>query len=413
MKPHDRQLVALDIGSSKVAALICEARETGRIDLRGTGVVESKGFRRDTLVHLEAAVEAIRQAVESAEAVAGLPVEAAVVGVSGAHIRSLNSRGGVSLGPRPREVESEDIRRAIDAARSVSLPPDQELLHVLPQEFLLDQQNGIRDPLGLLGRRLEVNVHIVTAGAAATRNLVGAVNRAGVVVQDTVLEPLAAAEACLTPDERALGVVLVDAGAGGTNWITFQEGAPRDSGLVPVGGEHFTQDIAVGLSAPLWEAERIKRAYGCASLRQVGQDALFEVASVGERPPRLTSRRALMEIIEPRALEWTALLREGLERSCGGRVSRSFGAGLVLTGGAAGLDGLAELTAHELRLPVRLGLPKGLAGATATLSSPACATAVGLVLHANRLWLARSRRGRGLVYRLRNFLNGRAGAAGA
>lgn len=408
MKARERQLVALDLGSSKVAALICEASETGRLDLRGSGVVDSKGFRRDTLVHLEAAVSAIRQAVEAAERVAGLPIEDAVVGISGAHIRSLNSRGGIALGPRPREVEREDIRRAVEAARGVSLPPEQELLHVLPQEFLLDKQNGIRDPSGLLGSRLEVNVHIVAVGAAAGQNLVGAVNRAGVVVQDTVLEALAAAEACLTPDEQELGVVLVDAGAGGTNWIVYQDGAPRDAGWVPVGGEHFTQDIAVGLSTPLWEAERIKRAYGCASLRQVGQDALFEVASVGERPARLASRRALSDIIEPRAVEWVALLREALERSSDGRLPT---AGLVLTGGAAQLDGLADLVAQEFGVPVRLGLPKGLAGAGGTLSNPACSTLVGLILHANRLRLARRRAG-GLAHRLQNWFSGRASAAG-
>lgn len=410
MKARDRQLVALDLGSSKVVALIAEAGENGRLDLRGAGVAESKGFRRDTLVNLEAAVSAIRQAVEAAERVAGLPVESAVIGVAGAHVRSVNSRGGIALGPRPREVAGEDIRRAIEAARGVSLPPEQELLHVLPQEFLLDQQSGIRDPLGLLGRRLEVNVHLVSAAAAAVQNLIGAVNRAGVVVEDTVLEPLAAAEACLTPDERELGVVLVDAGAGGTNWMVFEHGAPCASGLMPLGGEHFTQDVAIGLSTPLWEAERLKRAQGCASLRGVGPDALFEVASVGERPARLTSRRALGEIVEPRAQEWVALLGQALERGCGGRLPA---AGVVLTGGAAQLEGLVELTAQTFRRPVRLGLPKGLGGANATSANPACSAAVGLLLHARRLRQARLQANGSLVYRLRNFFTGRAWAAGA
>jgi len=410
MKDRDRLLAALDLGSSKIAALICEVRDNGRVDLRGAGVAESKGFRRDTLVNLEAAVGAIRQAVEAAERVAGVAVESAVIGVAGPHLRSVNSRGGTSLGTRPREVAAEDIRRAIEAARGVSLPPEQDILHVLPQEFLLDQQDGIRDPLGLLGRRLEVNVHIVTAGAAAVQNLIGAVNRAGVVVEDTVLEPLAAAEACLTPDEKELGVVLVDAGAGSTNWMIFERGAPRDSGLLPVGGEHFTQDVAIGLSTPLWEAERIKRAYGCAWLRGVGQDSLFEVASVGERPARLTSRRALCEILEPRATEWVALLRDSLERSGAGRLPA---AGLVLTGGAAQLEGLLELTGRVFDRPVRVGLPKGLAGASGTLSSPASATAAGLILRAGRLRGARQRFNVGWGQRLRNLFAGRAWAAGA
>ena len=410
MKPRDRQLVALDLGSSTVTALIAEAGENGRLILRGTGFAESKGFRKDTLVHLDAAVGAIRQAVEAAERVAGVPVESAVVGVAGAHIRSLNSRGGVSLGARPREVVPEDIRRAIEAARAVSLPPEQEVLHVLPQEFLLDQQNGIRDPLGLLGCRLEVNVHIVTGAATATQNLIAAVNRAGILVQDTVLESLVAAEACLTPDERELGVVLVDVGGGSTDWILLQQGAPRESGMVAIGGEHFTNDIAIGLRTPLWEAERIKRAYGCASLRGLGQDTLLEMAGMGERPARVTSRRALAEIIEPRALEWLAMLREALERSGDGRLAA---AGVVLTGGAAQLEGLVELTAQALQLPVRLGLPTGLTDANGTLANPACAVVVGLALHANRLRQARWQQNAGFVHRLRNLFQSRSWAAGA
>ncbi|HKZ52453.1 MAG TPA: cell division protein FtsA, partial [Candidatus Acidoferrales bacterium] len=334
MTRRSESVVALDLGTSKVAVLIAEVKDGGLLELRGAGVAESKGFRKDTLVHLQSAVESIRQAVEAAERLAGVPVESAVVGVAGAHLRSLNSRGGVSLGSRPREVEPEDIRRAIEAARGVSLPPEQELVHVLPQEFLLDQQNGIRDPSGLLGRRLEVNVHIVTAASTATRNLISAVNRAGVLVEDTVLEPLAAAEACLTPDERELGAVLVDIGAGSTDWIVFHHGAPRAGGMVPIGGEHFTNDIAIGLRTPLWEAERIKRAYGCAWLRGLGQDTLLEVSSIGERPARVSSRRALCEIIEPRAQEWAAMLREALERSEDGQMPA---AGVVLTGGAAQL----------------------------------------------------------------------------
>jgi cell division protein FtsA len=408
MKRRSEHLVALDLGTSKVAALVAEVKDDGRLELRGAGAAESKGFRKDTLVHLQSAVESIRQAVETAERLAGVPVERAVVGVAGGHIRSLNSRGGVSLGTRPREVEREDIRRAIEAARAVSLPPELELVHVLPQEFLLDQQNGIRDPSGLLGRRLEVNVHIVTAASTATQNLISAVNRAGVLVEDTVLEPLAAAEACLTPDERELGVVLVDIGAGSTDWIVFHHGAPRAGGLVPIGGEHFTNDIAIGLRTPLWEAERIKRAYGCAWLRGLGQDTLLEVSSIGERPARVSSRRALCEIIEPRAQEWAALLREALERSEDGQLPA---AGVVLTGGAAQLDGLTDFTAQALQAPVRLGLPKGLNGASATLANPASATAVGLLLHAHRLNQARRRQNGGVFHRLRNLFAGKGWAA--
>ncbi|MGH9804611.1 MAG: cell division protein FtsA [Candidatus Acidiferrales bacterium] len=408
MKNRDRLLAALDLGSSKILALVAESDDTGRIALRGAGLAESKGFRRDSLVHLQSAVEAIQQAVEAAEQAAGVNIESIVVGVAGAHIKSLNSRGGISLGPRPREVEAEDIRRAVEAARAVSLPPEQELLHVLPQEFLLDQQNGIRDPLGLLGRRLEVNVHIVTAGSTAAQNLVSAVNRAGLLVEDTLLEPLAAAEACLSPDERELGVVLADIGAGSTDWIVFHHGAPRASGMVPVGGEHFTNDISIGLRTPLFEAERIKRAYGCASLRWVAQDSLLEVAGIGERPDRVASRRTLVEIIEPRAQEWLALLREDLERSDCGPLPA---AGLVLTGGAAQLEGLVDYSSQLLQVPVRLGLPKGLAGAGSTLANPCNATGVGLLLHCERLRQARRRQNGSMFDRLRGLFSGKVWAA--
>ncbi|MFQ5694726.1 MAG: cell division protein FtsA [Terriglobia bacterium] len=401
MIAHERLLAALDLGSSKVTVLIGEATDSGRILLRGSGVAESKGFHKDTLVHLGSAVEALRQAVETAEHAADAVVESAVVGVAGRHVRSFNSRGGVSLGARPREVEADDIRRAIEAARAVSLPPDQELLHVLPQEFLLDKQDGIRDALGLLGRRLEVNVHLVTSAAMATQNLVTAVNRAGLMVEDTVLEPLAAADACLTPDEKQLGAVVVDLGAGSTEWFAFERGTPRATGLVPVGGEHFTNDIAVCLRTPLWEAERVKRAYGCATLRGTAQDTLFEVAGMGERPPRVASRRALGEILEPRAQEWAVLVREALENGLGALPL----AGVVLTGGAAQLEGLADLAAQALQVPMRLGLAKGLSGANATLANPASAVAVGLLLHANRLRLAERRNG-GLVSRLKKFFAG-------
>ena len=410
MKANGRHLVSLDVGSSKVAVLLCEIGQDGRVYLRGSGLADSKGFRKDTLINFNAAVEAIRQAVEAAENASGVTLESAVIGVAGRHIRSLNSRGGVSLGPRTREVDADDLRRAIEAARGVSLPPEQELLHVLPQEFLLDEEKGLRDPLGLLGKRLEVNVHIITTESTATQNLIAAVNRAGIIVEDTVFEPLAAAEACLTPDERELGVVLVDLGGGSTDWIVFEQGAPRTTGMVPVGGEHFTNDLAVGLRTPLWEAERLKRAHGCASTASLGQDTLFEAAGMGERPARVVSRRALCDILEPRAQEWLALLRDSIERAGCARLPAG---GIVLTGGGAQLEGLTELTGQALGVPARLGLPKGLVGANATLSNPACSTAVGLSLHARRLRQAQKEQSGGLVSRLRNLVTGTVWAARA
>ena len=258
----DRYLVALDIGSTKTCALIASLDDSGPKFL-GLGAAESRGSRKGLIVNLDGAVGSIRRALEEAEAAAGVPVEVAVVGVAGSHIRGINSRGGIVLAARPRDIEREDVRRAVDAARGVTLPEDCEILHVLPQEFRVDQQDGIRDPLNMVGLKLEVNVHIVTASAAATQNIVTAVNRAGVVVTDTALEPLAAAEAVLTPDERELGCCVLDIGGGTTEIAVFAGGVIRHSAAVPVGGDHFTNDLAVGLRTPIPEAERIKRNFGC------------------------------------------------------------------------------------------------------------------------------------------------------
>lgn len=392
MKKNGRPLVALDLGNSHVTALIAELDERDRVQLLGAGRAESKGFRKSIPVNLDAAVEATRHAIEAAEQTAGVEVDRAVIGVAGSHIRSFNSRGGTSLGVRSREVAAEDVHRAIEAARGVRLPPEQQLLHVLPQEYLLDNETGIQEPLGLLGKRLEVNVHLVTAGITPTQNLVSVANRTGLVVEDTVLSSLAAAEACLMPDEKEMGVLLIDIGGGSTNWIVIAGRAPRESGVVPVGGEHFTNDIGVGLRCPLWEAERIKRAYGCAAMRWAGQDTLFEVQSLGERPARVSSKRALCEIIEPRAEELADLLKHELDHA---GYAELPSAGVVLTGGGAQLDGMLELLSHVFQVPVRLGLPKGIHGSNGVLASPACATAAGLLLHAGRVRRAQSLRQNG------------------
>lgn len=400
MKPCDRYLVGLDLGSSKVCALVCEAAADGRLHLRGLGQAASKGFRKGALTNLEAASGAIRQALELAESAVGVAIESAVIGVSGAHIKGINSRGGITLGYRPQEVALEHVRRAIEAARAISLPEDREVLHVLPQDFLLDQQTGIRNPVGMLGMKLEANVHVVTGTVAATQNLVSTVNSAGVLVLDTVFEPLAAAEACLTADERDLGVLLVDIGGGTTEWMVYAQGASRETGVILVGGEHFTNDIAIGLRIPLWEAERLKRSSGCAGLRWLRQDALVEVASNNERPARVVSRRALCEILEARAYELFFLIREELVRS---GYDRQLGAGVVLTGGGAQLEALPELATQVLQLPARVGKPNGVLGEPHMLKSPAYATAVGLVLHGNRIRQLRQQKNTGLLARLRNL----------
>lgn len=382
MARKDRYLTAIDIGSSKTCVLIAEVVPDAAPRVAGTGVCASHGLRKGMIVNLDATVSSLRRAIEEAEMTAGVPVESAVVGLAGTHVRGINSRGGLQLASRAREINRDDIRRAVEAARSVSLPPDREVVHVLTQEFLLDGQDGIRDPLGMLGSRLEANVHIVTASATATQNVVTAVNRAGVLVLDTVLEPLASAEACLTSDERELGVAVVDIGGGTSELGIYQHGTVRHTGVVPIGGDHFTNDLAVGLRTPLPEAEKIKKRYGCAALAFLHEDDALEVPTVGDRPARTVTQRMLCDILEPRARELLEQVLEELKRQ---GLEKSLGAGLVLTGGGARLQGLVELAEVVLEVPTRLGSPRGLGKMTDTISQPDYSTIVGLILHAYRL----------------------------
>src|SRR5437879_9250365 len=304
------------------------------------GAAESKGSRKGLIVNLDAAVSSIRHALEEAESVANVPVESAVVGIAGSHVRGVNSRGGISLGAGPRDIEKEHVRRAVDAARAITLPEDREILHVLPQEFLVDHQDNIRDPIGMVGQSLEVNVHIVTTSVAATQNVVTAVNRAGVVVSDTALEPLASAESVLTQDERELGCCLLDIGGGTTELIVYSGGVVRDTAAVAIGGDHFSNDLAVGLRTPIPEAERIKRRHGCAASSFMTENGAIEIASVGDRPPRTMFAHMLTDIIEPRAVELLSLIHDDLQRA---GLDRQIAAGFVLAGGGARLHGLDEL----------------------------------------------------------------------
>src|SRR5579859_4364186 len=274
------------------------------------GATESKGLRKGLIVNLDATVSSIRRAVEEAESAAGVPVESAILGVAGSHVKGVNSRGGITLGNRARDIERDDVKRAIEAARNVTLPDDREILHVLPHEFIVDAHDGIRDAIGMVGQHLEANVHIVTSSTIATQNLVTAANRAGILISDTVLEPLASAEACLTQDERDLGCCLLDIGGGTTEIIVYGGGVIRHTSAVAIGGDHFTNDLAVGLRTPIPEAERIKRHHGCAAAALLREDASIEIASVGDRPPRTIFSRSLTEIIEPRAQEFLALIRD-------------------------------------------------------------------------------------------------------
>jgi len=399
----ERYLVALDIGSAKTCALIADV-ENGSARFLGMGAAESKVSRKGLIVNLDAAVSSIRRALEEAEGVANVPVESAVVGVAGSHVRGVNSRGGISLGARPRDIEKEHVRRAVEAARAITLPDDREILHVLPQDFLVDQQDNIRDPIGMVGQKLEVNVHIVTASVAATQNVVTAVNRAGVVVSDTALEPLASAEAVLTQDERELGCCLLDIGGGTTELIVYSGGVVRHTGAVAVGGDHFSNDLAVGLRTPIPEAERIKREYGSASRELVTEEKAIQIASVGDRPPRTVFARMLNEIIEPRAQELLTLVRDDLKRA---GLDSQIPAGLVIAGGGARMTGLAELAERLFSLPVRCAMPRGLEDMPEELSQPEYATVVGLLLYGAHARRVAAQRPTTLAAKLKSMFAGR------
>ncbi len=402
MSKKDKYLVALDVGSTKVCAVIGEPSDAG-VRFISMGAAESKGLRKGLIANLGATSASIRRAVEEAEGIAGVPVERAVVGVAGSHIRGVNSRGGITLGHRVRDIEREDVRRSVDAARNITLPEDRVVLHVLPQEFLLDAQDNIRDPMGMVGQRLEVNVHLVTSSASAMQNLVIAVNQAGIEVADTVLEPLASAEASLTQDERELGCCLLDIGGGTTELVVFSNGMLRHAAAIPVGGDHFTNDLAVGLRTPIPEAEKIKCGQGCAFHDILVEDHPIEIASVGDRPPRTVFTRMLNEIVEPRAQELLVLVRDELQRS---GFDAQIPAGLILSGGGANLQGLTELAERTFNLPVRLAVPRGLEGMPAELSQPEYATVVGLLLYAARAQRQAPTRPANLVAKIKSMFAG-------
>jgi cell division protein FtsA len=399
---RDKYLVGLDIGSTKTCVLIAEIDDE-QVRFLALGAAESKGLRKGLIVNLDSTVSSIRRAVEEAEGVANVPVESAVIGVAGNHVRGVNSRGGVTLGQRSRDIEREDVRRAIDAARNISLPDDREVLHVLPHEFLVDAQEGIRDPVGMVGQRLEANVHVVTSSAAATQNLVTAANRAGILISDTVLEPLASAESCLTQDEREMGCCLLDIGGGTTELIVYGGGVVRHTSAVAVGGDHFTNDLAVGLRTPIPEAERIKRHHGCAASSMLVENGAIEIASVGDRPPRTIFSHMLTDIIEPRAQELLALIRDDLRRA---GLDKQIPAGFILAGGGAKLHGLIELAEQSFHLPVRIAEPKGLGDLPEQVAQPEYATVVGLVMYGAKARRSAPPRSGNLVSKLKSMFAG-------
>ena len=407
MANKNNAIVGLDLGSTKTAALVCKPNAEGKLEVAGLGVAESRGWRKGMIVNLELTAAALKKAIEAAEEAAGISIDTAYVGVGGAHIKGVNSSGAVTLG-RPagatREVEREDMARVIQTAQGISLPEDRQLVQVLPQKFLLDHQDGIRDPVGMTGTRLEVNVHLVTGSITAHQNVVTAVNHAGVEVQDTVYEPLASAEACLGTDERELGVALVDIGGGTTDLIVYHAGVVKHSAVIPVGGEHFTNDVAVGLRTPIPIAEKLKKAWGEHDPDKLA-DTLLEVPSVGDRPARMLTSATLSEIIEPRAAELLELVREELVRS---GCAQQLGAGVVLTGGGAKLSGIAALADPILRVPARVATPSGIEAMGDMLPDPAFATVVGLVIYGYRTRLMRdAKEPQGLLGKLWNSMRGK------
>jgi cell division protein FtsA len=398
----DRYIIGLDVGSTKTSALIAEI-DGEQVKFLALGAAESKGLRKGLIVNLDSTVSSIRRAVEEAEGVANVPVESAVIGVAGGHVRGVNSRGGITLGNRARDIERDDIRRAVDAARNITLPEDREVLHVLPHEFMVDAQDGIRDAVGMVGQRLEANVHLVTSSIAATQNLVTAANRAGILVSDTVLEPLASAEACLTQDERDLGCCLLDIGGGTTELIVYGGGVVRHTSAVAVGGDHFTNDLAVGLRTPIPEAEKIKRRHGCAASSLLHEDTSIEIASVGDRPSRTIFARMLTDIIEPRAMELLSLIRDDLQRA---GLDGQIPAGFILAGGGARLNGLIDLAEQSFHLPVRIAEPKGLADLPEQVAQPEYATVVGLVMYGAKTRRNATQRSGNLVSKLKAMFAG-------
>lgn len=402
MAKKDKYLVGLDIGSTKTCVLLAEL-DGEQVRFLALGAAESKGLRKGLIVNLDSTVSSIRRAVEEAEGVANVPVESAVVGVAGGHVRGVNSRGGVSLGPRPRDIERDDVKRAIDTARNIALPEDREVLHVLPHEFLVDAQTGIHDPIGMVGQRLEANVHIVTSSSSATQNLVTAANKAGILISDTVLEPLASGEACLTQDEKDLGCCLLDIGGGTTELVVYGGGVVRHTGAVGIGGDHFTNDLAVGLRTPIPEAERIKKHHGVAASAWMRTDESIEIASVGDRPPRTIFTHMLTEIIEPRSQELLALVADDLQR---GGLDRQIPAGFVLTGGGAQLTGLLEMVEDAFHLPARVAEPRGILDLPELVGVPEYATVVGLVLYAAKARRSVPAKGGNLVSKLRAMFAG-------
>ncbi len=403
--PKNSYIVGLDIGTRKVAVIIGEITEERKVEVIGIGCADSKGLRKGVVVDLEATTSAIRKAQEEAELMAGVEIQSAFVGISGAHIKSFNSRGVIAVSGKNREITREDIRRVIDQSKAVSIPPDREIIHVIPQEFVVDEQDGIKQPLGMSGIKLEVNVHIVTSAITSVQNLRTCVERAEIGIEQIILNQIATADSILTHDEKELGVGLIDIGAGTTEVAIFERGSLWYTSIIPIGGDNFTNDIAVGLRTPIPEAEKIKKKFGCVAGPALEEQETIEVPSVGKaRKPRLLGRQILADIIQPRAEEIFRLVDGDIKRM---GYEKSLNSGVVLTGGTSLLDGLEEVAEEIFDLPVRRGDPAGVSGLVDRVSTPDYATAVGLILHGFSQWQDRGLsqdKKQGMWARMRDWL---------
>lgn len=368
-------IVGLDIGTTKICAIVGERSEKG-LDVIGFGTYPSKGLKKGMVVNVESTMDSIRHVIEDAEEMAGCEINTVYTGISGSHIKSFNSRGVIAL--KNREVKKEDVKRAIQASKEVAIPLDREVLHVLPQEFIVDDQDGIKDPVGLSGTRLEARVHIVTGAVSSAQNIIKCANKTGLNVRDIVLQQLASSESVLNDDEKELGVVLVDLGGGTTDIAIYLGGSIRYTAVIPLGGNHITSDIAVGLRTPLENAEELKKQHGCALVSQIDKNATIEVPSIGGGKPRTVFRQLLCEVIEPRAEEILSLVHKEVIKS---GYKDLLTSGVVLTGGTSMLEGINELTEQVFSLPVRIGYPRGVDGLSDIVHSPIYSTGVGLILY--------------------------------
>ena len=376
-KKGDRNLiVGLDIGTSKVVTVVGELAAQNTVEIIGIGSHPSRGLKRGVVVNIESTVQSIQRSVEEAELMAGCEIHTVYAGIAGSHVRSLNSHGIVAI--RDKEVTSSDVDRVIDAARAVAIPANQRILHVLPQEFLIDSQEGIREPVGMSGIRLEAKVHLVTGAISAAQNIVKCVQRCGLEVEDMVLEQLASSYSVLTEDEKDLGICLVDTGGGTTDIAVFRGGAIQHTAVIPIAGDQVTNDIAISLRTPTQYAEEIKIKYACALSQLANSDETIEVPSVGDRPPRRLARQTLAEVVEARYDELFSLVRDELRRS---GFEELIAAGVVLTGGSSKMEGAVELAEEIFHVPVRLGVPQYVEGLADIVRNPIHATAVGLLLY--------------------------------